>query len=1431
MPRLCCRKGKRPKRYKSNSSSAPDSEFVSASDWVLRNTNSTTTTTTNNNNNNSNNNTTVVVSYHNHQNMDLHVPSATQLPPLHSPPSVTTVSATNSTTTAHTTTTTTTTTRTLPVPPAPPSFLSPEQVASVPPPGLSAPSQPIFVTLPGPRRRRHRHGPHVNRTNTDPHHDDDDDDDDGNDDDERIILSYVAVQPKASSRISASATSGIRSYYRPLTTTTTTAAASGTTPAPSTYSISSHRTSTTTSSSSTSSKFTTTHSHHPATERVLLCCELTPGNPTSSTTSTPSSVPLLQWQSNLSHWLGRSNSTNQNNNNNNNMDTTTTTTPNHSSSISSSSDSNHHHHHDNNNTSKRRALVIDHNGSGQNSSLGTTSQNPTRVDTTTSSSHLATTNTNNTNNNNINNTPTLDPNERPSSPHPRRLHAVGPGPAGSWTQFHWATVTGSPNNNDNTPAAQQHVRLLIPARGSLYIQDGIDTQSSSTGSSSISSSDAASHPDRRTVQCRCLHDKSVTGMSATDAQLSPDGRLVAWTHEGEIYVQSAQPRTLDPSLLQQLRRSHMDTAVRLLDDSVWAAATSTTTPAVRISFGASQTESCCITHGVADFVAQEEMDRYRGFWWHPNSDAILFTRTDESEVPIYRIMHQSNSSALPSFSSSQQHTDHSSSQHYESNSSSNGLFATSKNSTNSAFEDHRYPFAGKMNPSVKLGLVSVDRESILELANTTKPNTLTTKSTSDCIERRDGIDCDETSGYSNDDDYDDAANDPMALHTAQDMAVEHWSNCLYFDAPPDVDEYLARVHIIPDGRAIAQWQNRSQTCTILYLLDLNHPPILDQSMGNAKGQILLVERSDVWINLHHMFFLLPRPIHPDECQQNDEMMIHGKNECAMPNPLPKGSFSFIFASEKTGYSHLYLYTFCPGVNNSEAVLIRSLTSGKWTVENIVGVDLEKDVVYCAGTFDSVLERHLYSIPLLNVKNKHRWRFGSYPTTTPPSSSETLVAEGSSVQSSAHPKLTVSDDNNCNHGGVRSGLSKVLHALSGKVNGSTTGNSICPTEHSEIFFGTRSESEIQCPTRLTLESGMHSIVMDEKCRYFVATSSDVDRPTTVKIYELPTADRMSIRWKATIYDAAKDDPFTSTNVPNEYKTSGISDMVKCLPAPELISFPTSDGTETLHAALYRPNPQLYGPGPYPLVCAVYGGPHVQRVNKSWSQSADMRAQRLRSLGFCVVKCDNRGSSRRGLSFESAIMRRLGRLEVLDQVAAVRQLVVRGIADPRRVGVYGWSYGGYLSAMCLCRAPDVFHVAVAGAPVTSWDGYDTHYTERYMGLPADNPSGYRESAVFDHVPNMRGKLMIVHGLIDENVHFRHTTRLINKLIAAGKDYDLLIFPEERHSPRRLRDRIYMEQRISEYFARYLSCRDGTESHISFASPDHSSEQGLRPMAGHL
>ncbi len=255
----------------------------------------------------------------------------------------------------------------------------------------------------------------------------------------------------------------------------------------------------------------------------------------------------------------------------------------------------------------------------------------------------------------------------------------------------------------------------------------------------------------------------------------------------------------------------------------------------------------------------------------------------------------------------------------------------------------------------------------------------------------------------------------------------------------------------------------------------------------------------------------------------------------------------------------------------------------------------------------------------------------------------------------------------------------------------------------------------------------------------------------------------------------------------------------LPIPEIVTLPNRDGV-TLYGAIYRP-PASFGTGPFPTIVSVYGGPHAQRVANSWLLTVDMRAQYLASQGFLVFKLDNQGSARRGLAFEAPLKHNMGDVEVADQVDGVRWLVQQGLTDPARVGIYGWSYGGYMAAICLARAADTFQVAVAGAPVTHWDGYDTCYTERYMGLPQTNPDGYRVSSVMHHLDKIEGHLLLVHGLIDENVHFRHTARLINGLIAARKRYDLLLFPDERHMPRKADGRLYMEEQVVEYFKKHL------------------------------
>ena len=340
----------------------------------------------------------------------------------------------------------------------------------------------------------------------------------------------------------------------------------------------------------------------------------------------------------------------------------------------------------------------------------------------------------------------------------------------------------------------------------------------------------------------------------------------------------------------------------------------------------------------------------------------------------------------------------------------------------------------------------------------------------------------------------------------------------------------------------------------------------------------------------------------------------------------------------------------------------------------------------------------------------------------------------------------------------------------------------------IYFTATAESPLESqlymvaleggePKRITNEAGMHVVICDHRGNRFVDVHHHLAQAPTVKLRDLATGEVLG-----TIF--AEVDP----------RISALG-----LAPPEIVTLSARDG-EKLFGAVYKPDAK-YGKGPHPTIVYVYGGPHVQLVTRGFAMTVMMRAQYLRSLGFLVFILDNRGSARRGLAFEGAIQHRMGSIEVDDQVDGVRWLVAQGLTDANRVGVCGWSYGGYMSLMCLARAPETFQVAVAGAPVTHWDGYDTHYTERYMGLPEENTRGYEEGSVMHHVGNMKGKLMLVHGMIDENVHFRHTARLINALIRERKPYDLLAFPDERHMPRKIADKVYMEELICKYFVDHL------------------------------
>ena len=217
--------------------------------------------------------------------------------------------------------------------------------------------------------------------------------------------------------------------------------------------------------------------------------------------------------------------------------------------------------------------------------------------------------------------------------------------------------------------------------------------------------------------------------------------------------------------------------------------------------------------------------------------------------------------------------------------------------------------------------------------------------------------------------------------------------------------------------------------------------------------------------------------------------------------------------------------------------------------------------------------------------------------------------------------------------------------------------------------------------------------------------------------------------------------------------------------------------------------------------VYGGPGVQTVLDRWSPRPLW--QHLADRGFFVAQFDNRGSSGRGPGFAHPIAGQLGTVELTDQEAALRHvLAAEPSIDPARVGIYGHSYGGFLAGLAMLTRPGLFRAGAAGSPVTDWTLYDTGYTERYMGLPRENPTGYADSRLSVLAPRLEGRLLLLHGFMDENVHLEHTGRLVDALVAAGEPFDLLLFPSERHGYRSPTARTYANRRVVDFFLETLA-----------------------------
>ncbi|MGI8561410.1 MAG: S9 family peptidase [Luteimonas sp.] len=235
-------------------------------------------------------------------------------------------------------------------------------------------------------------------------------------------------------------------------------------------------------------------------------------------------------------------------------------------------------------------------------------------------------------------------------------------------------------------------------------------------------------------------------------------------------------------------------------------------------------------------------------------------------------------------------------------------------------------------------------------------------------------------------------------------------------------------------------------------------------------------------------------------------------------------------------------------------------------------------------------------------------------------------------------------------------------------------------------------------------------------------------------------------------------------------------------PEFGTLTAADGRTELHYSLIKP--EGFDPAKqYPVVVYVYGGPAAQTVTDSWPGRADhFFNQYLAQRGFVVFSLDNRGTPRRGAAFGGALYGKQGTVEVADQRKGVAWLRSQPWVDGERIGVHGWSNGGYMTLLLLAKAPDDYRCGVAGAPVADWALYDTHYTERYMNLPKANVDGYREASVFTHLDGIRPEsLLLIHGMADDNVLFTNTTRLMSELQARATSFALMTYPGAKHGLR--------------------------------------------------
>lgn len=444
------------------------------------------------------------------------------------------------------------------------------------------------------------------------------------------------------------------------------------------------------------------------------------------------------------------------------------------------------------------------------------------------------------------------------------------------------------------------------------------------------------------------------------------------------------------------------------------------------------------------------------------------------------------------------------------------------------------------------------------------------------------------------------------------------SQSVKMDIGPEKDIYIPRINWTKDPNLLSiRKMNRLQ----------NKLELLHANATTGQSKVILSEQNDTYVDLEftdHLTYL-------------------------------KNGKQFVYASEKSGFKHLYLY-------EMSGNLVQQITKGDWEVSDLAGIDEQNKLLYYTSTEESPLERQLYSIQLDGKGKK----------------------------------------------------------------------------------------------KLSDKRGTNRADFSPDFKFYLNYVSSVSSPLTVSLHQTPSGKLV----KALENNEALNTRLKELNLSKK----------------EFFQFRTDNNT-SLNGWMIKPS-NFDATKKYPVLMFVYGGPGSQTVTDSWDSRDFFWYQILADKGYIIASVDNRGTGARGANFRKATYVQLGKLEVQDQIAGAKYLSGLEYIDRNRIGIWGWSYGGYMTSLCLTVGADVFKAGIAVAPVTNWRFYDTIYTERYLKTPQENPSGYDDNSPVNHVSKLKGKFLLIHGTGDDNVHFQNSIALQDALIRANKQFESFYYPNRNH-----------------------------------------------------